>query len=49
MKEIYDWVPWFQELAGKIAEGGEAYLIKKAKQVKWGGDPSLLKYGDERH
>ena len=47
MKEIYDWVPWFQELAGKIAEGGEAYLIEKAKQVKWGGDPSLLKYGDE--
>ena len=47
MKEIYGWVPWFQELAGKIAEGGEAYLIKKAKQVKWGGDPSLLRYGDE--
>ena len=47
MKEIYDWVPWFQELAGKIAEGGEAYLIEKAKQVKWGGDPSLLRYGDE--
>ena len=46
MKEIYGWVPWFQELAGKIAEGGEAYLIEKAKQVKWGGDPSLLKYGD---
>ena len=47
MKEIYDWVPWFRELARKIAGGGEAYLIEKAKLVKWGGDPSLLKYGDE--
>ena len=47
MKEIYSWVPWFRELARKIAEGGEAYLIEKAKQVKWGGDPPLLRYGDE--
>lgn len=47
MKEIYDWVPWFRELAKKIEEGGEAYLIEKAKQVAWGGDPFLLKYGDE--
>ena len=47
MKEIYGWVPWFQELAGKIAEGGEAYLIEKAKQVAWGEDPPLLRYGDE--
>ena len=47
MKEIYDWVPWFRELARKIAEGGETYLIEKAKQVNWGEDPSLLRYGDE--
>lgn len=48
MKEVYDWVPWFQELARKIAEEGETYLIQKAKnQVEWGGDPPLLKYGDE--
>ena len=47
MKEIYGWVPWFRELAKKIAEEGEAYLIQKAKQVDWGGEPSLLKYGDE--
>ena len=48
MKEIYGWVPWFRELAKKIAEGGETYLIEKAKnQVEWGGDPPLLKYGDE--
>ncbi|MYD62333.1 MAG: AAA domain-containing protein [Gemmatimonadetes bacterium] len=48
MKEIYDWVPWFQELARKIAEEDETYLIQKAKnQVERGGDPPLLKYGDE--
>ena len=48
MKEIHDWVPWFRELARKIAEGGKADLIRKARQVKWGGeDPALLRYGDE--
>ena len=47
MKEIYDWVPWFRELARKIAEGGEAYLIEKAKQVEWEGNLSLFQYGDE--
>lgn len=46
MKEIYDWVPWFKELAEKIAEGGEQYLIERVKRVPWGGDdkePSLLR------
>lgn len=48
MKEIYDWVPWFRELARNIAEEGEQYLIDKAKAVDWGREnPSLLQYGDE--
>ena len=47
MKEIYDWVRWFQELVKKIAEGGEAYLIDKAGQVDWGENRALTKYGDE--
>lgn len=47
MKEIYGWVPWFRELAKKIAEGGEAYLIEKAKLVAWGENPTLRRYGDE--
>ena len=47
MKEIYSWVPWFQELRRKIAEGGETYLIEKANQVEWGGDPLLLQHGDK--
>ncbi len=46
MKEIYDWVPWFKELAEKIAEGGEQYLIERVKTVPWGSgdrEPALLR------
>ena len=42
MKEIFDWVPWFRELARNIAEGGEAYLTNNAKDIEWGDRPSLL-------
>ena len=48
MKEIFDWVPWFEELARRIAEGGPLVLAEKAKEVDWKpSDPFLLKYGDE--
>ena len=50
MKEIYGWVPWFKELGEKIAEGGERYLIDRARRVAWKGDESesaILRYGDE--
>ena len=50
MKEIYDWVPWFEELSTKIADGGKQYLIEKAKQVAWKADNTkarLLDYDDE--
>ena len=48
MKEIHDWVLWFRELTKKIVEGGESYLIEKAKQVNWvKKNPALLEYGDE--
>ena len=49
MKEIYEWVPWFMELSQKIAEGGERYLVERAKTVDWkddGTESALLKYGD---
>ena len=49
MKEIYDWVPWFEELGKKIAEGGEQYLANNAKMVAWKDDDTesaLLKYGE---
>ena len=50
MKETYAWVPWFQELARKIAEGGETYLAEAARKVAWRNDDKkqpLLNYGDE--
>ena len=48
MKEIYDWVPWFRELAKKIESGGEKYLIEKAKEVDWAKEsPALLGYDDQ--
>ena len=50
MREIYQWTEWFTELAGKIAEGGEAYLIDRVKRVEWNADgttPPLLHHGDE--
>ncbi len=46
MKEIYDWVPWFRELARKMAAGGPAFLADHARRVSWGSDgkvPRLLR------
>ena len=50
-----NWAHWFRELAQKIAEGGEQYLIDRAKKVAWQDDDGesssepfrLLRYGDE--
>ena len=50
MKEIYWWVPWFQSLAHRVAEGGPELLVERAKRVEWkedGGEAPLLRYGDE--
>ena len=50
MREIYHWTEWFSELAGKIAEGGEEFLIERAQRIAWKADgtgPPLLDYGDE--
>lgn len=49
MREIYDWVGWFRELCGNIAENEPAYLIDRARRVKWkadGGGPALLRHGE---
>ena len=35
MREIYQWTEWFSELAGKIAEGGEQFLINRAQGIPW--------------
>ena len=50
MSELFAWVPWFQELAKKIAARGSEYLIACAKEIPWNKDGAksrLLKYGDE--
>ena len=47
MKEIYGWVPWFRELAKKVAKEDEDYLIKRAKNVEWGKSRALVEFGDE--
>ena len=48
MKEIFDWVPWFQGLANRVRAGGREYLAAKVKRVNWHpADPPLLKIGDE--
>ena len=48
MKNMYAWVPWFRELAGRIAEGGERRLLGRAKDMKWPTkDPAILKFGDK--
>lgn len=47
----YSWIPWFRELVKKIDDGGEDYLVNKAKLVDWTTvppkKPNLLNYGDE--
>lgn len=47
MKEVYSWVPWFQELAQKIADGEPGFLIENAKKVDWVTSKALLNFGDE--
>ena len=50
MKEMYAWVPWFQELAGSIADGTPEQLAERAERLEWrddGGAPPLLRYGQE--
>ena len=49
MKEIYGWVPWFRELAQKIAASERDFLTERAKKVAWnpnGDAPSFLRHGD---
>ena len=49
MKDVYAWIPWFDELCGKIAEGGESELARRACEVQWnkkGSVSPLLNYGD---
>ena len=46
MREMFTWVPWFAELAQKIADGGEEYLNERAKRVDWGTRNPVAKAED---
>ena len=49
MKDVYAWIPWFDEICRNIAEGGEEELARRAREVRWKDDGSevpLLRYGD---
>ena len=48
MNKLYAWVPWFNELAGMVADGNERELVERAEQIEWRDDDKgspLLEYG----
>ena len=47
MNPRYAWIPWFEELAGKIAEGGPKELADRAHEIPWNRDAGLRKFGDK--
>ena len=49
MSELFVWVPWFMELAGKIADGGPKFLAERARAIPWNkkGEAKLVQYGDK--
>ena len=42
MKNMYDWVPWFGELAKRVSEMDGAGLVRRASRVRWKADGSPL-------
>ena len=48
MKELFQWVPWFGELAQEVGEGGRKGLVARAKKVDWvGGTCHVLANGED--
>ena len=41
MKKMFTWVPWFTELAEKIAGANREFLKKRAAEVEWGAESSF--------
>ena len=49
MKELFQWVPWFRELAKTVREGRQAGLVDGAKKVDWaGGRCAVLDHGEDK-
>ena len=47
MPELFRWVPWFEELAEAVGEGGREGLVERAKKVDWAGKCVVLDRGEE--
>ena len=48
MPELFQWVPWFGELAEKVREGRRKGLVEMCKEVDWpGGKCVVLEHGEE--
>ena len=48
MKELFQWVPWFGELAKEVGEGRKKGLVDRAKKVDWAGlKCAVLEQGEE--
>ena len=48
--DLFAWVPWFQELAKKLADGGPDFLVPRARRIPWnvdGMEAALLRHGDQ--
>ena len=49
MPELFQWIPWFEELAVKVGEVRREGLAERAKEVDWaGGKRAVLAQGDEK-
>jgi len=49
MRELFQWVPWFEELANKVREGRRQGLEERVKKVNWaGGKMTVLEQGENR-
>ena len=49
MPELFQWIPWFEELAVKVGEVRREGLVERAKEVDWaGGRCAVLAQGDAK-
>ena len=49
LMELFQWVPWFGELAVKVGEVRREGLVARAKEVDWGkGKCAVLEHGEDR-
>ncbi len=47
--ELFQWVPWFEELAAKVGEVRREGLVGRAREVDWAGvRRAVLAQGDEK-